>query len=124
MPGCAPEILGVRQQGAQRVPDRLKQQGRHHRDVGQPQRVELMGQGEDDMIMVTRQEPRLLEGQPALGLEVGTLGTRPMPTGVVPDARHMAVRTGLDMAAEGGRPALHDGARGSADVGGQGMVCS
>ena len=68
------------------------------------------------MIMVTSQEPRPLQGQPALGLEIGTLGTRPMPTGVVPDARHMAVGTGLHMAAEGRRPALHNGVGGSADV--------
>src|SRR5713101_418228 len=33
----------------------------------------------------------------------------------------MAVRAGLDMAPEGRRPALHDGARRFADVGGQGM---
>src|SRR5262245_20533351 len=65
-----PEILGVCQQGAQSVADRLKQQSRHDRDVGQPQRVELMGQGEDDMVMITGQEPRLLHSQPALGLEI------------------------------------------------------
>jgi hypothetical protein len=94
-----PKILGVRQQGPQGVADRLKQQRRHHRDVGQPQRVELMGEGKDDMVMVTRQQPRLLESQPALGLEVGTLRTRPMPTGVVPDAGHMAIGTRLHMAA-------------------------
>ena len=94
-----PKILGVRQQGAQGVADRLKQQRRHHRDVGQPQRVELMGQSKDDMVMITGQESGPLEGQPALGLEVGTLGTRPMPTGVVPDAGHMVIGTRLHMAA-------------------------
>src|SRR5262249_37117199 len=78
-----------------------------------------MGQGKDDMVMVTRQEPRLLESQPALGLEVGTLGTRPMPTGVVPDAGHMAIGTCLHMAAQRRRPALHDSTGGSADVGGE-----
>jgi hypothetical protein len=78
-----------------------------------------MGQGENAMVMITGQEPRLLEGKPALGLEVRALRTGPMPTRVVPDARHMAVRTGLDMTAEDRRPALHDGAGGSADVGGE-----
>ena len=73
------------------------------------------------MVMVTGQQPRLLESQPALGLEIGALGTGPMPTRVVPDARHMAVGTRLDMTAQRGRPALHDGARGFADVGGQRM---
>ena len=74
------------------------------------------------MVMVTRQEPRLLESQPALGLEVGTLRTRPMPTGIVPDAGHMTVRTGLDMAAKRVGATLHDGVGGSAHVGGQGMA--
>src|SRR5262249_15645931 len=65
----------------------------------------------------TGQEPCLLEGQPALSLEVGALRTGPMPTRVVPDTRHVAVRTGLDMTAEERRPTLHDGACGPADVG-------
>src|SRR5262245_5724771 len=78
-----------------------------------------MREGEDDMIMVTGQEAGTLEGEPPLGLEVGALRTGPMPTRVIPDARHMAVRAGLDMAAEDRRPALHDGARRSADVGGE-----
>src|SRR5215471_20056613 len=81
-----------------------------------------MGQSKDDMVMVTRQEPRLLESQPALGLEVGTLRTRPMPTGVVPDAGHMTIRTGLDMAAQRGSSTLHDGVGGSAHVSRQGMA--
>ena len=83
--GLRPEILGVRQQGAQRVVDRLKQQGGHHLDIGEPQRVELMRQGEDHMIMVTRQEPRLLQRQPALSLEIRALRTGAMPARVVPD---------------------------------------
>jgi hypothetical protein len=68
-----PKIHGVRQQGTQGVADRLKQQRRHHRDVGQPQRVELMGQGKDDMVMITGQKSGPLAGQPALGLEIGGL---------------------------------------------------
>ena len=78
-----------------------------------------MGQGEDDMGMITGQESCLLEGEPALGLEVRALRTGPMPTRVVPDTRHMAVRTGLDMPAKDRRPALHNGAGSSADVGGE-----
>jgi hypothetical protein len=117
--GLRSKILGVRQQGTQGVADRLKQQRRHHLDVDQPQRVERMGQGKDDMGMITGQESGPLQRQPALGLEVGTLGTRPMPTGVVPDAGHMAIGTRWHMAASRRRPALHDGAGGSADVGGE-----
>ena len=81
-----------------------------------------MGQREDHVVMVTGQQPRPLEGQPALGLEVGALGTRPVATGIVPDARDVAVRAGLDMAAQHRRPALHDGPCSAPDMGGQGMA--
>jgi hypothetical protein len=117
-----PEILGVGQQGAQGIADRLKQQRRHHRDIGQPQRIQLMREGKDHMVMVTRQQPRLLEGQPTFGLEIRALGTRPVPTRVVPDTGDVAVRTRLDMATQRRGPALHDSARGGADVGRQGMA--
>jgi len=80
-----------------------------------------MGQGENDMVVITGQEPRLLEGQPALGLEIGALGTRSMAAGVVPDARHMAVGARLHMTAQHSSPTLHDGARRSANVGREGM---
>src|SRR5262245_11814782 len=80
-----------------------------------------MGQGKDDMVMITGEEPRLLAGEPTLGLEIGALGTRPVATRVVPDACYVAVGTGLHMAAKGRRPALHNGARGSAVVRGQEM---
>ena len=69
------------------------------------------------MSMVTRQEPRLLEPQPALGLEGRTLRTRPRPTRVVPETCDVAVRAGLDMAAERGGATLPNGGRGGADVG-------
>src|SRR5262249_8702577 len=52
---------------------------------------------------------------------VRTLRTRPVPTRVVPDARHVAIGTGLDMAPEGRGSALHDGACSAAHMGGQGM---
>src|SRR5215470_4249207 len=45
-----------------------------------------------------------------------------MPTGVVPDAGHMTIGTGLDMAAKRCGSTLHDGMGSSAHVGGQGMV--
>src|SRR5215472_18132456 len=90
--------------------------------MGQPQRVEVMRQGEDPMVMVTRQEPRLVQRQPALGLEIRALGTGAMPARVVPDTGDVAVGARLDMTTQGGRPALHDGVRGSAYVGRQGMA--
>ena len=73
--GLGPEILRVGQQGAQGIPCGLEEQGAHHWHVRQPERIEVMGQREDHMIMVTGQEPGLLEGEPALGLEIRALRT-------------------------------------------------
>src|SRR5262249_56626614 len=84
------------------------------------QRIEVMWEREDAMIMVTGQQPGALQGQPAFGLEVRTLGAGAMPTGVVPDAGHMPIRAGLDMAPQHGSAALHDRAGRAADMAGQG----
>src|SRR5215471_1893075 len=81
-----------------------------------------MGQSKDDMIMVTGEQPRPLQGQPALGLEIRALGTGAMPARVVPDTGDVAVGARLDMTAQGGRPAPDDGMRSSAHVGRQGMA--
>jgi hypothetical protein len=72
--------------------------------------------------MVTRQKPRPLQGQPALGLEIRTLGTGAMPARVVPDTGDVAVGARLDMTTQGGRSALHTGMRSTAHVGRQGMT--
>src|SRR5262245_16332795 len=78
-----------------------------------------MGQGEDHMIMVTRQEPRPLQRQPALGLEIRALRTGAMPARVVPDAGDVTVWTRLHMAPQRRRPALHDRPGGFPNMGGQ-----
>ena len=71
------------------------------------------------MIMVTRQEPRPLQRQPALGLEIRTLWTGAVAARVVPDTGNVAVGARLDMTTQGSRPALHEGMRGAAHVGRQ-----
>ena len=121
-PRLRTQILRVRQQGRHRLAHRLKQQRTHHTDIGQPEGVELMGQREDDMVMVTGEQPRLLECEPALGLEVRALGAGAMPTRVVPDPQHMAVGARLDMAAERGGATLHNGPCGAPDMGRQRMA--
>ena len=78
-----------------------------------------MGQREDDMVMVTGEQPRLLECEPALGLEVRAWKAGAMPTRIVPAPQHMAVETCLDMAAERGGPTLHEGTGRFPDMGGQ-----
>jgi hypothetical protein len=116
--GLRAQILRIRQQAVQSVPHRLKQEGGHHRDVRQPQGVEVVRQRKDHVVVVTGQQASALEQQPAFRLEVGALWAGPMAAGVVPDARHMPVGARLDMASQGGGPALHDGAGGFADMGG------
>src|SRR5262252_1291541 len=81
-----------------------------------------MGEREDDVVMITRQEPRPLPRQPALGLEIRTLRTGAVAARVVPYTGDVAVRARLDMTAQGGCPALHEGVRGAAHVGRQGMA--
>src|SRR5262247_4947587 len=72
--------------------------------------------------MITRQEPRPLPRQPALGLEIRTLWTGAVAARVVPDTGDVAVGARLDMTAQGGCPALHEGVRSSAHMGRQGMT--
>ena len=74
---------------------------------------------EDDMGMVTGEQPRLLEREPARGLEVRALGAGARPTRVVPDPHHMAVGARLAMAAERSGATLHDGTGRFPDMGGQ-----
>src|SRR5215510_15137479 len=81
-----------------------------------------MRQDKDHMIMVTRQEPRPLQGQPAFSLEIRALGTGTVPARVVPDTGDVAVEARLAMTTQGSRPALHEGMRGAAHVGRQGMA--
>src|SRR5262245_22106241 len=100
----------------------LKPQGCHHGDVDKPQGIELMREGEDHMRSVTRQELRPLQGQPAFSLEIRAWGTGAMPARIVPDTGDVAVVARLDMATERGGPTLHEGMRGSAHVGRQGMA--
>jgi hypothetical protein len=73
------------------------------------------------MSMVPGEEPRLLEGQAALGLEVGAWRTRPVPTGVVPEAGHLAVGTGWHMAAQRRGATRHEGGGRFAPMRGQGV---
>jgi hypothetical protein len=72
-----------------------------------------MGNREDHMKMITRQQPRLLVFQPALFLKIRTLRTRSMPTRVVPHSFHMAVGTFLHMTAKRHATTVHDRSCGS-----------
>jgi hypothetical protein len=71
------------------------------------------------VVLVTGEQACLLEGKPALGLEIRALWAGAMATRVIPDAHQVTVRTRLHMAPQRRRPALHDRAGGFPDMGGQ-----
>jgi hypothetical protein len=58
-----------------------------------------MRQREDQVMMRASEQPRLLKFQPALNLDLITLGTTAVFTGVLPHPLHMPLRTGLNMTA-------------------------
>jgi hypothetical protein len=121
-PGRGSQVLRIPQQGPKRVVDAGKQQLRHDRHIAQPEVIELMGDREDDMIMIAGQQPRLLLGQPPFHLYPGTLGTHPVATGIVPDPFHMAFRTRLDMPTQQGGATHQDRPDRTPDMTRQGMT--
>jgi hypothetical protein len=72
--------------------------------------------GEDDMVVIARQKPSLLAGQPALDLEPGALRAHPVPTGVVPDPFQMPLRARLDLTTEYGRATRQERPHGSTHI--------
>jgi hypothetical protein len=60
------------------------------------------------MILLARQQPRLLLGQPPLDLHPGTWRAQPMATRVVPDPLHMPIWARLHMATQHGGATRQD----------------
>jgi len=94
------QILRVAKKFVQRRVHRGKQQVGHRSHIRQSQPSQLIGLGEDDMVVIAGQQPRLLPHQPALDLEPGARRAHPMPTRMIPDAFHMPLRAGLDVATQ------------------------
>jgi hypothetical protein len=80
-----------------------------------------MGPGAEPRRMLTGEPPGALEGEPALGLEIGALGAGALAARVVPEARHMPIWPGWHLPPQGGGPALHAGTPGFPDRRRQGM---
>ncbi|MGH8070284.1 MAG: hypothetical protein ACRERE_34610, partial [Candidatus Entotheonellia bacterium] len=99
-----PPILGSAQQLTQPFPHGRTQEIRHGTHIRQPQAAQLIGQRNDDMVMVTRQQSGVLTSQPALDLEPAALGTQPGATRVVLDPLDMPLRAGLDVTTKHSRP--------------------
>ena len=106
--GRGSQILRIVQQFQPRVVHTRKEQPAHPLDIGLPKIVELVRHGEDDVVVITGQQARLLPGQPAFDLHPGILRTHPVPTGVLPDAFHMPLGTGLYVTSEHGRATHQD----------------
>ena len=73
-----PHIRRLAQACGPRLVPRGPHQGRHRAHMGQPQPSPLLGPGEDDVVMRTRQPPGLLVAQPAFALEPRTWRTPPV----------------------------------------------
>ena len=108
-PDLAPDPLGIPTEGLQGVRGRLKQEAVDHLRISLAERVELMGQGEDQMEIGHRQEfcgacldPALLGQRLAFRAVAVAAGV------ITRDLRPTAI-TGLQMAPEGRRTAVLDG---------------
>ena len=119
----APEVPRIAPEGHERGGRALKQQPIDQARVTLGERVEDVGQGEDDVEVRNRQHLSAARREPALGGHALALGTVPIATGVVGDALGAALRADGPMAAERGGAAPRDGKQGTAlsagqDVGG------
>src|SRR5574341_1817915 len=99
----------IAQQLKQRVSGALKENLDQKPRVQPPKRMQLMGDGEDHMKVISGKEPRFLPLQPALFWQMRTLRTRSMAAGVVPDFFDVASRTSLNMTSQSRGATLHDG---------------
>ena len=94
------QVLRVGKQFAQRVANRGKQQLRHERAVEHPQFIELVRDGEDQVVVRAGQEARLLRLQPALGGKTLALRTVPLVTRVVAHVLDVPLRAAIDVSAQ------------------------
>jgi len=103
-----PQRVRLTQQRQARVVHPGQQPPAHASDVGPPQVMAFVGHGDDGMRVRAGQPPGLLSDQPALDLAPATLGTEPVPTGVVPDALTRPLGTALHMAPQHRRATGHE----------------
>ncbi len=102
------EVLRVRRNGHHGLGRRAEQQV-VDRGLVLPGDVGHLGrQGEDDVEVADRQEIGLALREPCPRGRALALGAVPVAAGVVGDTQMAAVVAALDMAAERGRPAVHD----------------
>jgi hypothetical protein len=113
------EMAGIPGKGGERVGDRGEEQGVDHPGIALGERVQGVGQGEDEVEVLDGQQlgPARLE-PPFLG-EGLAFGAMPIAAGVVADLHRPTGVTGLPMPAQRGGVAGLDGAQGAALGAGQ-----
>ena len=119
--GYGPEVARVRQHVHQFFFGRPEQQVAHRLHVQPPQVVEVVGNGEDGVVVVAIQQARFLFLQPAGGLQERTLRAGAVLTGVVPDLGLVAVGTDLFVTTQDGGAAAGHFVNGVPDMLLQGM---
>ena len=120
--GQGAEVTRVRQHRYQFLFDGKEEQVGHLPDVQLPQVVEVVGDGEDRVVVVSTEQSGLLFRQPAGGLQECALRAGAMLAGVVPDLGVMSVRANLCVATQHGGAAAGQSVCRIPDVLLQGML--
>ena len=102
------EKVRIAQQLENRVARSAKQDVRHWPHVGEPQTVERIVHGDDYMVVVAVEHPRLLPIKPSLGGSVVAHRAGAVLTGVVPVPLPVPLRARLHMSTQRCCPAERD----------------
>ena len=108
----AAQVARVVPKRRERLPRRVEKEAVEDPRVPLGEGVQGMGQGEDHMEILDRQQLRLPRREPALFGQRLALRAVPVPTGVVGDPERPAVVTLFRVPAQGDRPAGRDGPEG------------
>lgn len=114
--GRCTQVLRIGEQLRERLAHRGEQQLRHRGAVAAPQRVQLVRDGEDQVMVRARQEPRALALKPPLDRQPLALRTDALVTGVVERPFDVPLRAAAHVATELRRAAPSDPVRGAMHV--------
>lgn len=106
----------VSEQCQEGISDASKEQRVHRAPIVVPERLELVGDGEDDVVVIARQNLRPPCLEPAIDADPCTLRARTMSARVVVDACLVALWAAPHMTPECRGPTLTDGTRRAMDV--------
>jgi hypothetical protein len=114
--GLCADMFWIREELEEGIPYALEEEAGHLPDVEEPEIIELMGDGEDDVVMAAGEKSLLLPFQPLRDLCPFALRAEAMAAGVVPMPLIVAFRTCFHVTAEFGGSAHHQRTRRLADV--------